>query len=117
MKKMLIIEKEPLICNLLYDFFSRNGYEVRTVVNADEALKKIRLYKPDTILLETNSAPDQGVRVLEEIEREELKADLVTMKTNYNFRKDELTLKLASYNYKETALKNFLEEREDAQQH
>ena len=51
MYKLLIVDDEPDIVNLLKDFFEMNGYSVMTAKNGREALDK-SLKKPDLILLD-----------------------------------------------------------------
>lgn len=62
MYKLLIVDDEPDIVNLLKDFFEMNGYSVMTAKNGREALDK-SLKKPDLILLDVNLPDVDGFNV------------------------------------------------------
>lgn len=62
MYKLLIVDDEPDIVNLLKDFFEMNGYSVMTAKNGREALDR-SLKKPDLILLDVNLPDVDGFNV------------------------------------------------------
>jgi DNA-binding response OmpR family regulator len=62
MYKLLIVDDEPDIVNLLKDFFEMHGYSVMTAKNGREALDK-SLQKPDLILLDVNLPDVDGFSV------------------------------------------------------
>ena len=51
-KKILFVDDDFNILNLLYNFLTMKGFEVETVENGYFALKKIQGFKPDIILLD-----------------------------------------------------------------
>ncbi len=64
--KILIVDDEPDIVNLLRDYFEINGYNVMTAGNGKEALKKAEL-QPDIILLDINMPDIDGLSVCKRI--------------------------------------------------
>jgi len=50
--KILIVDDDPSICSLLKNFFEMKGINVETVDNGYFALKRIREFKPDVVLLD-----------------------------------------------------------------
>ena len=64
--KILIVDDEPDIVNLLRDYFEINGYNVMTACNGKEALKKAEL-QPDIILLDINMPDIDGLSVCKRI--------------------------------------------------
>ncbi len=60
--KILLVDDEADIINLLRDYFEINGYEVLTAINGTEALKQAEKY-PDLILLDINMPEMDGLKV------------------------------------------------------
>lgn len=60
--KILLVDDEADIINLLRDYFEINGYEVLTAINGTEALKQAEKY-PDLILLDINMPDMDGLKV------------------------------------------------------
>ncbi|MEK7089879.1 MAG: response regulator [Patescibacteria group bacterium] len=52
MKKLLIVEDEPLLANLLKQRFEKEGIEVILARDGEEALNFLRTTRPDLILLD-----------------------------------------------------------------
>jgi CheY-like chemotaxis protein len=50
--KILVVDDEPSIVDVLTRFLSREGYNVVTAANGREALEQVRREPPDLILLE-----------------------------------------------------------------
>lgn len=51
-KKILIVDDAPVICALLKKRLEANGYDVVIALQGKEALDKVKLEKPDLILLD-----------------------------------------------------------------
>ena len=51
-KKIMIIDDEIEVCESLMNLLSLSGYEVETVNKAKEAFAKVKLFKPDLIILD-----------------------------------------------------------------
>lgn len=64
--KILVIDDEENIVNLLKDFFEIEGFLVYTAYSGVEALKKIEV-KPDIILLDINMPEMDGIEVCKRI--------------------------------------------------
>ncbi len=66
MPKILVVDDEADITNLLRDYFEINGYDVITASNGAEALKKAEK-NPDLILLDINMPDVDGLEVCKRI--------------------------------------------------
>lgn len=64
--RILIVDDEIDIVNLLKDYFALNGYEVLTATSGQEALKKVES-KPDCILLDVNLPDIDGMTICQRI--------------------------------------------------
>ena len=65
-KKILLIEDEKVITELLSDRILREGYEVIVADNGEDGLRKIKENKPDLILLDIIMPKMDGFEVMEE---------------------------------------------------
>jgi CheY-like chemotaxis protein len=52
--RVLIVDDDPAIRELLVDFLSDEGFEVLSAVNGKEAIEKARREEPDCILMDLN---------------------------------------------------------------
>lgn len=66
-KKILIVDDEPEIVEVLRRFLERKGYEVSVAMDGEEALKKTRQDLPDFIILDLNLPKLSGEQVCREI--------------------------------------------------
>ena len=64
MPQMLIVDDEPKICDCLSEFFGAKGFAVRRAVTGQEAIKRVRVDRPDVILLDLRLPDMEGFEVL-----------------------------------------------------
>jgi len=70
-KKILVVEDEELIRNLLEKKLQREGYEVFAAENGIEGLEKMKEVHPDLILLDILMPQKGGFEVMEEMQKDE----------------------------------------------
>lgn len=66
-KKILLIEDEEILIDLLQKRLSREGYEISIAKDGDEGLRIMKELNPDLILLDIIMPKMGGFEVLEEI--------------------------------------------------
>ena len=66
-QKILLIEDDEIMVDLLERKISSEGYEVAVARDGEEGLKKIAEFLPDLILLDMVMPKKDGIEVLEEI--------------------------------------------------
>ena len=66
-KKILIVEDDSVLRDVLVEKLSRSGYEVAGAEDGVVATEKIPLYKPDLILLDIMMPKKDGMEVLKEL--------------------------------------------------
>ncbi len=71
MKKILIIEDEEIIRNLLQRKLTEEGYDVEIAEDGEIGMQKMRESKPDIILLDIIMPKMGGFEVLEEMKKDE----------------------------------------------
>ena len=69
MSKILIIEDEGIIIDLLQKKLEKEGYDVEVARDGEEGLKKIKEIWPDLILLDLEMPKMSGLGVMEEINK------------------------------------------------
>ena len=70
MVKILVIDDEPSIVNLVTAYLKPEGYEVFTATDGNAGLKAARAYKPDLIVLDLMLPGKDGFEVLSQLRRE-----------------------------------------------
>ncbi|MFC1680091.1 response regulator transcription factor [Elusimicrobiota bacterium] len=66
-KRILIVDDDPDLCDLISLEFSRTGYEVITAASGEEALRKARAQPMDLILLDVMMPGMDGYHVAQEL--------------------------------------------------
>jgi two-component system alkaline phosphatase synthesis response regulator PhoP len=70
MPKMLVVDDEPSIVNLVVSYLKAEGYEVYTASDGPAALKAAAAFKPDIIILDLMLPGLDGLEVLSRLRRE-----------------------------------------------
>lgn len=70
MKKILIIEDEPLILKVYATFLEKKGFEIFTAKNGKEGLKTALEKKPDILLLDILMPVMDGMSMLIELRKD-----------------------------------------------
>ena len=83
MKKILLVEDEEIMIDLLQRKLTQEGYEVSVARDGEEGLKLMREAAPDLILLDIIMPKMGGFEVMEEMQKDrELKKFLVIVISN-----------------------------------
>jgi two-component system alkaline phosphatase synthesis response regulator PhoP len=70
MAKILVIDDEPSIVNLVSAYLKPEGYEVYTATDGNAGLKAARAFKPDLIILDLMLPGMDGIELLSRLRRE-----------------------------------------------
>ncbi len=70
MKKILVIDDEPSIVNLVEAYLKPEGYQVYTAADGNAGLKSARAFKPDIIVLDVMLPGIDGIELLSRLRRE-----------------------------------------------
>ncbi len=82
MTKILVIDDEPSITNLVTAYLKPEGYEVYIAADGDAGLKAARAFKPDVIILDVMLPGMDGIELLSRLRREsEVYVIMLTAKT------------------------------------
>ena len=69
-KKILVVDDEKAIINLLTQAFSRAGYTVRSAQNAEDALKLLENEKIDVMFFDLNMPEMDGLELCKEVKKD-----------------------------------------------
>lgn len=69
--KILLVEDDPYICDIYVTKFTAEGFEIKIAVDGEECLEKIKLEKPDLILLDIVLPNTDGWEVLRKIKEDD----------------------------------------------
>ncbi|MDD5433214.1 MAG: response regulator [Candidatus Pacebacteria bacterium] len=75
-KKILIIEDEEIISNLLVKKISQQGFEVKVACNGQEGLDLMKADKPDLVLTDIIMPQKDGFSVIEDMKKTESLKDV-----------------------------------------
>src|SRR5690242_17971692 len=70
MTKILVVDDEPSITNLVSAYLKPEGYEVYTAADGNAGLKAVRAFKPDLIILDVMLPGMDGLELLARLRRE-----------------------------------------------
>ena len=67
MHKILVIDDEKEVTDLLRDFLSSRNYAVKTAIDGEEGLKMFDAERPDIVLLDIKMPKKDGFQFLKEV--------------------------------------------------
>ena len=70
MTKILVIDDEPAITNLVSAYLRTEGYDVYTAADGNAGLKAARAFKPDLVILDLMLPGIDGIELLSRLRRE-----------------------------------------------
>ena len=70
-KNILIVDDSPTDRQFLSELLAKNGFQVATAENADEALAKAKLLKPDLVLMDVVMPGQSGFQATRALSRDE----------------------------------------------
>lgn len=65
--KLLVVDDDPNICDLLKMYFESEGYQVKTALDGAEGVNTFKIYEPDLVLLDIMMPKKDGWQVCREI--------------------------------------------------
>jgi DNA-binding response OmpR family regulator len=70
MPKILVVDDEPGIVNLVTTYLKAEGYEIHTAADGHAALKAVHAFRPDLVILDIMLPGLDGLEVLARLRRE-----------------------------------------------
>ena len=98
-RKLLVVDDERSVRQVLATFFQRKGYQVLEAVSGEEALEKIRAAEPDIVLLDMHMPGMGGLEALKKIRAEHPKLGVVMATGDENDQKVYEAMEIGAYGY------------------
>ena len=96
--KLLVIDDDPNICELLKVYFENEGYDVKTVNDGIEGINFFKMYDPDIVILDITLPKKDGWQVCREI-RENSAKPIIMISTKGDVFDKVLGLELGADDY------------------
>lgn len=88
-QRILLVEDDSFLSNIYQTKFTKEGYQVSVAGDGEEALKVVKIKKPDIILLDVLLPKLDGFAVLEKLKKDTETKDIpVILLTNLGQRDD-----------------------------
>ena len=99
MQKILVVEDEITIRNVLREFLSLKGYEVYTALDGAAAIAKVKELRPHIVLLDIMMRGMGGIQVLKEIKKIDPRAGVIMVTGVGDNELGRRALELGAYDY------------------
>jgi DNA-binding response OmpR family regulator len=74
-KKILVVDDEPHVIRSLTFVLSKEGYDVASAANGEDALAKIRALRPSLVFLDVMMPKKNGYEVCREVKKDSVLSD------------------------------------------
>ncbi len=83
--KILIVDDDPAICQLISRFFSYNNYQIEAAADARTARQLFQQFNPDLAILDVNLPDESGFNLCKEIRQTGTLVLMLTCMTDTNY--------------------------------
>jgi CheY-like chemotaxis protein len=97
--RVLVVEDEADVADMLQDLLVDLGYEVTIAVSGQEALGLLPVYRPDAVLLDLNMPGLPGLQVLEQLLRVDPLLPVIIVTGNSDLEVARRTLQQGAFDY------------------
>ncbi len=98
-RKLLVVDDERAVRQVLATFFQRKGYHVIEASSGEEGIERIRSHDPDIVLLDMNMGGMTGLETLRKIRGEFPKLGVVMATGDENDEKVREAMEMGAYGY------------------
>jgi two-component system response regulator (stage 0 sporulation protein F) len=97
--RILVVDDEQSVVEVLSEYFSGQGYTVKTASNGTEALRTVPEYRPAVVLLDVRMPGLDGVEVLRRIRAVDKSVAVIMVTANEDVELARETLKIGAFDY------------------
>jgi DNA-binding NtrC family response regulator len=99
MARILVVDDEIVVCDVLKDFLALQGHEVHTALNGRAAIAKVKMERPHIVLLDILMPGTNGLEVLQEIKRLDPRIGVIMITGVFNKDVAKKAIALGAYDY------------------
>jgi len=110
LKKILVVDDEVFICELLDEFLTMQGYDVKTANCGEDAISIFKDIKPEAVLLDIRMPGITGIDVLRKMKDIDKNAKIIMLSAFGDVDTIQKTLQMGAFKYmqKPVDFKNLL---------
>lgn len=83
--KIMVVDDDQAICNLIERFFQFNNYQIEIALDAHTARDIFQEFKPDLVILDVNLPDESGFKLCQEIRKTGVLVLMLTCLTDTNY--------------------------------
>ena len=99
MAKILVVDDEQGVCDMLEKFLKIKGYEVSTALSGEEALTLVKEEKPHIVLLDIRMPEMDGLECLERIKEIDKEIGVIMITAIKQEEVGKKAMELGAYDY------------------
>jgi len=97
--KILVVDDELYVCELLHDFLSSEGYEVKFTTSGEEAISEFVKDRPDIVLLDIRMPGINGIEVLRTMKGIDRHTGIIMLSAFGDLKTIEKALEMGAIHY------------------
>jgi DNA-binding response OmpR family regulator len=97
--KVLVVDDEPAICEMLREFLEANAYQVVVATSGDDALETYTLERPDLVLLDFWMPEKNGLETLRELKGLDPKVNVIMVTAALDRKLYRLVMAEGAFDY------------------
>jgi DNA-binding NtrC family response regulator len=99
MERILVVDDEIEVCNVLQEFLSSKGYEVYSALDGPTAISKVKEVRPHIVLLDIIMPGMGGIDVLKEIGEVDSRVGVIMVTAVADHELAKRAIELGAYDY------------------
>lgn len=99
MARILVVDDEPEVCNMLKKFLTKKGHEVYTALNGEDALSVVKEERPHVVLLDIIMPKMDGIECLKQIRELDKEVGVIMITAVKQEEVGKQALKLGAFDY------------------
>jgi DNA-binding NtrC family response regulator len=97
--RILVVDDDPSVRDLLDDFLTKKGYKISLASNGEEGLSKTKSEKPHLVLVDINMPGMDGLEVLKKIKEDDPSITVIMITGTQEMETARKCLEMGAYDY------------------
>lgn len=97
--RILIVDDEPSSLELLETYLLEKGYAVGCAINGQECAEKVKLFRPDIVILDVRLPDRDGLEILEELKKNPASPSVIIITAFHDMATTIKAVRLGAFEY------------------
>ena len=97
--KIFLVDDDKLILSMLSEVLEKSGYDVYSMLDTRDIIRKIRSWSPDVVMLDITLPGKNGIDILKEIKNEGIDTDVIMLTADDTAETAVKSMKLGAVDY------------------